>query len=95
MTRTKARRFVSYHDRSALYRAHFDAYGMRGITLAVYGVLVFVIIVSVAFFVDRHETNACTARGGEMVKTGETTTVYVMSGKVLVPVTTEDTACTV
>lgn len=52
-----------------------------------------VALLLVCIFAIVQESKDCEAKGGEMVGTGRYTTTYVMSGSVLMPISSEVTEC--
>lgn len=51
------------------------------------------ILIGMAVVAAIQENKECNAKGGEMVGTGENTTTFVLSGKIMVPVTNENLEC--
>ncbi|MFP3721319.1 hypothetical protein, partial [Niallia circulans] len=51
------------------------------------------ILLGIAVVAAIKENNECNAKGGKMVGTGEYSTTFVLSGKVMVPVTNENLEC--
>jgi hypothetical protein len=56
---------------------------------------VLVLLIGLVIFATIYESKDCEDRGGERIGTGRYTTTYVMSGKVLIPFTSEVMECSV
>ena len=56
--------------------------------------VIFAAIIWFAFWSDDRDEKSCTAKGGHRIQTG-TSTTYVQSGKVMVPITSPIYTCVV
>lgn len=72
----------------------WDDYGPKLPALLVGLTLVVGVILGIALWLDGRDEKSCAAKGGHRVQTG-TSTTYILSGKVMVPVTTAVYSCDV
>lgn len=55
-------------------------------------IIVCFVLVGLSLFCSYYELKECGAKGGKMVKTGETT-YYVKTGSILMPISSDDYQC--
>lgn len=72
----------------------FDDYGLRGQGLIAIGAVVIAAFLALVLWLSARDEANCAAKGGHQVQTG-TSTSYVLSGKVLVPITSPVYSCEV